>query len=82
MNAMMLSMKAKTLVGHQTTTSTPGSQTESLRSRRGGPQVSPHQEAGCGGVAIGNVRPVLGDHRQHSTTVIIQGHIYNTGNNC
>lgn len=83
MNAMMMAMKAKSLVGHQETTSPPGYQRNYLQMRRGGPRASHHQqEAGCGGVAIGNVRPVIGDHRSHQTTVIIQGHILNTGNRC
>ncbi len=82
MNAMMMSMKAKSLLGHQKTTSPPGNQRDQLQMRRGGPQASHHQEAGCGGVAIGNIRPVIGDHRTHQTTVIVQGHILNTGNRC
>jgi len=81
-NAEMMAMKAKSLVGHHPTTTSPGQQTDRLRNRRGGPQMAPHQEAGCGGIAIGNVRPIVGDHRTHKTTVIIQGHVYNTGNRC
>lgn len=39
-------------------------------------------EAGCGGIALGNVRPVSGDHRKHETTVIVQGNIINSNNSC
>ncbi|HCP01587.1 MAG: hypothetical protein CL573_03175 [Alphaproteobacteria bacterium] len=39
-------------------------------------------EASCGGIALGNVRPVTGDHRQHETTVIVQGNIINSNNSC
>ncbi|MEP4377388.1 MAG: hypothetical protein ABJ215_13650 [Alphaproteobacteria bacterium] len=39
-------------------------------------------EASCGGIALGNVRPVAGDHRQHETTVIVQGNIINSNNSC
>lgn len=40
------------------------------------------REASCGGIAIGNVRPVAGDHRKHETTVIVQGNIINSNNSC
>ena len=40
------------------------------------------REAGCGGVALGNVRPMLGDHRQHIVNIVITGNIINTGNDC
>jgi len=81
-NAQILQMKARSLNGHQPTTSAPGHQAQQLNARRGGPHAAHYQEAGCGGVAIGNVRPVVGDHRQHKTTILIQGHVYNSGNRC
>lgn len=81
-NAQMMAIKAKSLVGNQPTTRPPGNQSHEVRARRGGPAVAHQSEAGCGGIAIGNVRPVVGDHRKHETTVVVQGHIYNTGNRC
>lgn len=82
-NAQLMALKAKSLVGHQQTSTPPGNDTDKQTARRGGPYAAHvNEEAGCGGIAIGNVRPVVGDHRKHETTVIIQGHIINTGNRC
>jgi hypothetical protein len=81
-NAERLIMRARSLNGHQPTTIAPGNQAHDLNSRRGGPFAAHYQEAGCGGIAIGNVRPVIGDHRQHKTTVVINGNIHNSGNRC
>lgn len=81
-NAQMMAMRAKSLIGHQKTTTPPGHQTDILKARRGGPHMAHQREAGCGGIAIGNVRTFHGDHRKHETTVIIQGHVINTGNDC
>ena len=50
-----------------------------IQSRRNSP-LTAQTSATCGGVAIGNVTPDLGDHRQHNTVVIIRGHIINTNN--
>ena len=52
-----------------------------IQSRRNSP-LTAQTSATCGGVAIGNVTPDLGDHRQHNTVVIIRGHIINTNNKC
>lgn len=81
-NADMLVMKARFLNGHQPTTQAPGHRQHELVNRRGGPHAAHFKQAGCGGIAIGNVNPVFGDHRQHDTQVIIHGHIYNSGNRC
>lgn len=40
------------------------------------------REAGCGAVALGNVRPMIGDHRQHNVTVVVTGNIINSGSGC
>jgi hypothetical protein len=81
-NAQRLITRARSLNGHQPTTTTPGNQGHELNARRGGPFAAHYQEVGCGGLAIGNVRPVIGDHRQHVTTVIVNGNIMNSGNRC
>ncbi len=82
LNAQTLQMKARFLNGHQPSTSPPGIQQHQLNARRGGPHAAHYQEAGCGGVAIGNVHPVAGDHRPHKTTILIHGHVYNGNNRC
>ena len=74
--ALILANRAK-----QLTTSQPSSKLR-LRSARGSALATIGSEAGCGAIAIGNVRPAPGDHRQHSTVVIIQGNVVNTNNDC
>jgi hypothetical protein len=81
-NAQRLMMKARFLTGHQPTTQAPGHHQYELNNRRGGPHAAHYQGGACGSVSIGNVQPVIGDHRQHQTFVIINGHIYNSGNQC
>ena len=81
--ASMLASKAKNDV--LSSTSTPGIGVHGdtkTRANRGSAIATINQQAGCGGLAIGNVRPVLGDHRQHQVTVVITGNVINTGNDC
>jgi hypothetical protein len=81
--AEMLATRAKNSV--MSSQSTPGIGVQGdtkLRARRGSAIAVNNQEAGCGGIAIGNVRPVLGDHRQHNVTIIVSGNIINSGNDC
>lgn len=80
--ALMLAMKAKALVGHKNTNIPPGNQDMKMRHGRGGISPMSDNHAPCGGVSIGNVAPVPGDFKAHTTTVIIQGPIVNTGNRC
>jgi len=82
LNALTLQMKARYLNGHQPSTSPPGIQQQQLNTRRGGPHAAHYQEADCGSVAIGNVRPIPGDHRAHKTTILIHGHVVNSNNRC
>jgi hypothetical protein len=81
--AAMLATRAKNDV--MSTSSTPGIGVHGdtkTRANRGSAIATINQQAGCGGLAIGNVRPVLGDHRQHQVTVVITGNVINTGNDC
>jgi len=81
--ASMLATRAKSDV--LSISSTPGIGVQGdtkVRARRGSVIAINNQEAGCGGVAIGNIRPVLGDHRQHKVIVVVNGHIINSGNDC
>ncbi len=81
-NAAMLMMKARFLVGAQPTTQTPGNQRHELNARRGGPHAAHFNQGRCGGISVGNVHPVIGDHRRHHVSVNIMGHIYNSNNRC
>lgn len=81
--ASMLASNAKSDV--LSSSSTPGIGVHGdnkTRANRGSAIATINQQAGCGGLAIGNVRPVLGDHRQHQVTVVITGSVINTGNDC
>jgi hypothetical protein len=81
--ASMLASKAKNDV--LSTSSTPGIGVHGdtkTRANRGSAIATINQQVGCGGLAIGNVRPVLGDHRQHQVTVVITGNVINSGNDC
>jgi hypothetical protein len=79
-NAKLLAFRAKSLV-HKKVKSYE-ERKRHRHQRMGSPHAAISNEAGCGGVAIGNVRPALGDHRQHNTTVIINGSIINANNGC
>jgi|GEM_PF-5108061 hypothetical protein len=81
--AAMLATRAKNDV--MSSRSTPGIGVQGdtkTRAARGSAIAINSQEAGCGGVAIGNIRPVLGDHRQHQVTVVVNGNIINSDNDC
>jgi hypothetical protein len=81
--ASMLATRAKSDV--MSISSTPGIGVQGdtkTRARRGSVIAINNQEAGCGGVAIANIRPVLGDHLQHKVTVVVNGNIINSGNDC
>ena len=77
-NVLLLANRAKQLTELRNSSE----KAKHINSLRASPLASTTADADCGGVAIGNVRPVLGDHRKHETTVIIQGHVINTNNNC
>jgi hypothetical protein len=79
-NASLLANRAKSLLkGKDESKETQKSQ---RLQRMGSQAASVAPDAECGGVAIGNVRPVIGDHRAHKQTIIILGHVINTGNRC
>ena len=83
--AAQLATKAQANVRQRDMTDIPI--TQNLRNQRNrnsaiNSSMNTSREAGCGGVALGNVRPLLGDHRQHNVVVIVTGDVYNTGNNC
>ena len=83
--ASQLATKARANVRQRDQTDIPITQNNRLQRHRNSAidsSISNSREAGCGGVAIGNVRPLLGDHRQHNVTVVVTGDIYNTGNDC
>ncbi len=79
-NALILANRAKQLSGSRH--SDDADRQQRRLSLRGSAIANIASEASCGGVAIGNVRPVVGDHRQHQTVVIIQGNVVNTHNDC
>jgi len=79
-NAKLLANRAKSLLKKSDRTD---EQRKSERlQRQGSPVATIAPDAECGGVAIGNVRPVPGDHRSHDTTIIVLGDIINTNNRC
>lgn len=83
--AAQLASKAQSNVRQRDTTDIPV--TQNLRNQRNrnsaiDSSINTSREAGCGGLALGNVRPMLGDHRQHNVTVVVTGNIINTGNDC
>lgn len=80
--ATMLATKAKGLVAHRSTTTGIESNRIRLRRQRGSIIDDSIKEASCGGVAIGNVRPIAGDHRNHNVTIVVTGNVVNTGNKC
>lgn len=79
-NARLLANRAKSLLRKDERTDETR-KSERLQ-RQGSPVATISPDAECGGVAIGNVRPVPGDHRQHDTTIIILGDVINTHNSC
>lgn len=81
-NATLMASQAKSLVGQTTKPAAIIDHHQKMRENRGSRVSDMQSEAECGGVAIGNVRPVPGDHRQHNTTVIIRGNVINTNNRC
>jgi hypothetical protein len=81
-NAAMLANQAKSLVRHPQKSSDLMDSNDRLRDNRGSQINDTPREADCGGIAIGNVRPIQGDHRQHTTTVIIRGNVINANNKC
>jgi len=81
--AAMLATRAKNDV--MSTSSTPGIGVHGdikTRANRGSAIAVNNQEAECGGVAIGNIRYLLGDHREHKVIIVINGNIINSDNNC
>ena len=83
--ASQLATKARSNVRQRDATDIPV--TQNLRNQRNRNSAIDHsintsREAGCGGLALGNVRPLLGDHRQHNVNIVITGNIINTGNDC
>mgnify|MGYP001222176572 FL=1 len=80
-NAINLANKAKANVSGVQGKHSHKTRKSMIQSRRNSP-IASHVSAECGGVAIGNVVPDLGDHRKHNTTVIITGHVINSGNKC
>lgn len=83
--ASQLATKARSNVRQRDATDIPV--TQNLRNQRNRNSAIDHsmntsREAGCGGVALGNVRPMLGDHRQHIVNIVITGNIINSGNDC
>ncbi len=83
--AAQLASKAQSNVRQRDKTDLPV--TQNLRNQRNrnsaiDSSMLTSREAGCGGLALGNVRPMLGDHRQHNVTVIVTGNIINSGNDC
>ncbi len=82
-NATILANRAQGLLGANTTLGNSKSALSRRRSRQNSPLgATTSLEAECGGLAIGNVRSDVGDHRTPSTTVIITGNVINTGNSC
>lgn len=81
-NATLMANQAKSLVQQTSKPSALMDSNQKLRNNRGSRISESQSEAECGGIAIGNVRPVAGDHRQHNTTVIIRGNVINTNNKC
>ena len=81
-NAKLLAYRAKSLVHKTDRTQNRQERKNQRQHRMGSPHAALDNEAQCGGLAIGNVRPALGDHRQHNTTVIINGDVINTNNGC
>lgn len=79
-NAMILANRAAGQLSSRRNSST--NQQQQRRSLQGSALGTLGSEASCGGIALGNVRPVAGDHRQHETTVIVQGNIINSNNSC
>jgi glutamine phosphoribosylpyrophosphate amidotransferase len=83
--AAQLASKAQSNVRQREATNMPV--TQNLRNQRNrksaiDSSILTAREAGCGGLALGNVRPMLGDHRQHNVMIVVTGNIINSGNNC
>jgi hypothetical protein len=79
-NALILANRASGQLSSRR--SSASSQQNQRRALQGSALGTLGSEASCGGIALGNVRPVAGDHRQHETTVIVQGNIINSNNSC
>lgn len=81
-NATILANQAKSLVEQNGNAVNGSDNNQKARNNRGSAISENLREAECGGVAIGNVRPAVGDHRQHNTTIIIKGNVINSNNKC
>jgi len=79
-NALILANRAAGQLSNRRNAA--GNQQNQRRALQGSALGTLGSEASCGGIALGNVRPVAGDHRQHETTVIVQGNIINSNNSC
>lgn len=79
-NALILANRAKGQLANRNKSA--NDQQNQRRALQGSALGTIGSEASCGGIALGNVRPVAGDHRQHETTVIVQGNIINSNNSC
>jgi hypothetical protein len=83
--AAQLATKSKSNVRQREASNAPLTQNQRNQRNRGSAidsSANTSREAGCGGLALGNVRPILGDHRRHNVTIIVTGNIINSGNNC
>lgn len=81
-NSIMMANQAKSLIQQTTKPLNSMDSNQKTRDNRGSQISETPREAECGGIAIGNVRPVQGDHRRHNTTVIIRGNVINANNKC
>lgn len=80
--ASMLASKSRALVSSRTNTTNIMHHADRTRRNRGSVIDPTYTEAKCGGVAIGNVRPIRDDMRHKQVTVIITGNVVNTANQC
>ena len=81
-NAIMLANQSKSGLMQNGNALQGSDANQPARSKRNSAIAEDMREAECGGIAIGNVRPAVGDHRQHQTTIIIRGNVINSNNKC
>jgi hypothetical protein len=80
--ASMLATKSKSLVTSKSHSTNISYHADRSRSDRGSVIDPNYKEAQCGGVAIGNVRPVNSSTSDRKVVVYISGNVINTGNQC
>lgn len=77
--AMLLLNKAAAKHRYQSNTvAGPDTHKAKLRAGRNS-NIAEHHQTGGGGISIGNVYPSNDMNKPHETTVIIQGHVINSG---